>query len=131
MWRAATNLQARAREMIDADQPPDAPHRRRPLWTEIPRGRNGVEGRSFREGDAVWSVVAITRAHLDRFALGDDALPPDLLNGWLSFECGEQRRRYAPIPPDWQTMLPHHLAELCRRATVVTATPPAGTPASR
>jgi hypothetical protein len=34
------------------------------------------------------------------------ALPPILAHGWVVFECGEERRRIAPIPSGW-----HELAE--------------------
>jgi hypothetical protein len=34
------------------------------------------------------------------------ALPPRLANGWIAFECGDERRRVAPIPPGWE-----HLSE--------------------
>lgn len=29
------------------------------------------------------------------------ALPPRLATGWLAFECGDERRRLAPIPEGW------------------------------
>lgn len=27
---------------------------------------------------------------------------PQYAAGWLSFQCGDARRRYVPIPPDWE-----------------------------
>ena len=29
------------------------------------------------------------------------SLDPMLENGWLCFQAGPERRRFAPIPPDW------------------------------
>lgn len=29
------------------------------------------------------------------------ALPPRLASGWIAFECGDERRRVAPIPAGW------------------------------
>jgi hypothetical protein len=28
-------------------------------------------------------------------------MDPILLNGWLCFESGDDRRRLTPVPPDW------------------------------
>jgi hypothetical protein len=39
------------------------------------------------------------------------ALPPNLARGWIAFECGDERRRVAPIPPGWE-----HLSESGLRA---------------
>jgi hypothetical protein len=39
------------------------------------------------------------------------ALPPRMAHGWIAFECGEERRRLAPIPPGWE-----HLSEAELRA---------------
>ena len=30
-------------------------------------------------------------------------LNPAYAGGWLLFTCGEERRRYAPLPPDWSS----------------------------
>ena len=105
--------------MIDADQPPDKPPERVPSWIEIRHGRNTVEGRSFRAGQSVWTVVEITRQYLQRFGLPPSSLAQELQNGWLSFECAAERRRYAPIPANWHDMTPDELHELCRRAPPV------------
>ena len=32
------------------------------------------------------------------------ALPPRLAHGWIAFECGEERRRVAPIPDGWSEL---------------------------
>lgn len=110
-------MQARAR-VIDDDPPPDE-RLRTPQWTEVFANDAGIEARAFREGESVWTVMEITSDYLDRFGLTPNSLVPELRSGWLSFECGEERRRYAPIPPDWHRMIASELQELCRRATPV------------
>lgn len=55
----------------------------------------------------------------------------ELAEGWLVFECDDEKRRLAPIPPEWETCEPGVLEELCARAGYITRlTPPAGGTAS-
>lgn len=72
------------------------------------------QGRSWR----VWSTVP----SLPR------ALSPDFEGGWLTFEAGDDRRRYAPIPPQWTEFSDERLELLCRAAKQATTrqTPPRG-----
>jgi hypothetical protein len=42
-----------------------------------------------------------------------------LAAGWLCFECGEQKRRLAPIPPGWEAFSTDALEQLCRSAPPV------------
>jgi hypothetical protein len=44
------------------------------------------------------------------------ALPPRLACGWVAFECGDERRRAAPIPPGWAELPEAGLRELWRDA---------------
>jgi hypothetical protein len=44
------------------------------------------------------------------------ALPPRLAQGWIAFECVDERRRVAPIPPGWELLPEHGLRELWRGA---------------
>jgi hypothetical protein len=44
------------------------------------------------------------------------ALPPRLANGWIAFECGDERRRVAPIPEGWDALPEPGLRELWRAA---------------
>lgn len=44
------------------------------------------------------------------------ALPPRLAGGWIAFECGEERRRIAPIPADWSELDEEGLRSLWERA---------------
>jgi len=51
----------------------------------------------------------------------------ELTDGWLCFESDSEKRRLAPIPPDWETCETCVLEELCGRAGFVTRlTPPSG-----
>lgn len=49
-------------------------------------------------------------------------LAPGLQQGWLVFQCGDERRRLVPVPTGWDELSSAELAELCRRAPLV-ATP--------
>ena len=55
-------------------------------------------------------------------ATGVDSLSPDLRAGWLCFQRGTERRRFAPIPRNW-----HGLPESVLRVMLDVATPVAQT----
>jgi hypothetical protein len=44
------------------------------------------------------------------------ALPPRLASGWIAFECGDERRRLAPIPDGWSELGEEGLRELWSHA---------------
>ena len=44
------------------------------------------------------------------------ALPPRLAQGWIAFECGDERRRIAPIPPGWEELSETGLRKLLGQA---------------
>ena len=44
------------------------------------------------------------------------SLTPVLAHGWLAFQSGKERRRLAPIPPDWHLFTEDRLRELWRAA---------------
>ena len=48
-------------------------------------------------------------------------LDPAFAGGWLLFTCGAERRRYAPLPPDWSSAGETQLREWCTRAIRVAA----------
>lgn len=39
-----------------------------------------------------------------------------LSDGWLCFECGSEKRRLTPVPPDWEICGAPALERLCARA---------------
>jgi hypothetical protein len=47
------------------------------------------------------------------------ALPPQLSQGWVAFECDEDRRRIAPIPSGWHELPEPELVHLWREAEVL------------
>ena len=50
-------------------------------------------------------------------------LNPAYAQGWLLFTCGEERRRYAPLPPEWSSASEAQLREWCAGATLVPGFP--------
>lgn len=84
------------------------------------RDREGTEWR-------VWAVTPATRMYVERRA--EDVGPPpppeheeardrrvgDVQAGWLAFESEAEKRRFYPVPPDWETM-PEARLDLLRRA---------------
>lgn len=50
-------------------------------------------------------------------------LPEAYREGWLVFESTHEKRRLAPVPPDWETMPIEELVGLCGKAVPQTARP--------
>ena len=91
------------------------------VWSVIPRGSIGPE--SWEGIDRRAPDPVLRYRGLDRRA-GDDrstapVLSPGLEGGWLTFECGSEKRRIAPIPAGWEDADDAMLDELCRSAQVV------------
>ena len=63
--------------------------------------------------DQVWDVweVQTTPATSRRILV-----QPDLQDGWLAFQCGEQRKRLAPLPAGWSEMSDRALLGLMDQA---------------
>ncbi|HEY7194782.1 MAG TPA: hypothetical protein VH439_13665 [Gemmatimonadales bacterium] len=51
------------------------------------------------------------------------SLDPVLENGWLCFQAGTERRRFAPIPPNWWELPDGVLRVMLEIANPVPATP--------
>lgn len=54
----------------------------------------------------------------------------ELRHGWLTFESSTEKRRLAPVPPEWATLSDAELEALCRKARQTRPTrisPPKGT----
>src|SRR6266581_7937320 len=92
--------------------------------------------RQFVDADgsawAVWDVrPLVVQQSLDpgqtedRHAPRRSPAPLDqaLASGWLCFEAGEQKRRLAPIPPEWESLPAEGLRRLCESATIVRRAP--------
>ena len=45
------------------------------------------------------------------------ALPTEFADGWLTFEAAGNKRRLAPIPPDWLSASEDTLQSLCNGAS--------------
>jgi len=64
-----------------------------------------------------WEVRAIRDpllpAHRARY------LHPAYAGGWLLFTCGDERRRYAPLPAEWDSAGEAQLREWCLGAIQV------------
>lgn len=66
--------------------------------------------------EQVWDVWEVrTSATTSRRIL----VQPDLQAGWLAFQCGEQRRRLAPLPTGWDEMSDHALLGLMDQANPI------------
>jgi hypothetical protein len=61
----------------------------------------------------VWEVTTPTAA--SRRIL----VQAELQAGWLAFQCGEQRRRLAPLPAGWDEMTDHALLDLIEQASPI------------
>jgi hypothetical protein len=66
--------------------------------------------------EQVWDVFAVsTVASTSRRVL----VQAELQSGWLAFQCGEQRRRLAPLPPGWDEMSDTALRDLMAKASPI------------
>jgi hypothetical protein len=84
------------------------------VWDVYPHS-----GRGARNQGATDSASAVS------------ALPSRALHeGWLVFECAREKRRLAPIPPEWETCEACVLEEFCGRAGFVTRLTPPTSPST-
>lgn len=103
----------------------------RPETRERRHGEERRSGRDRREEAAARlaappAVPGDRRATPDRRATSERRLTPRsraviipaLEQGWLCFEANRERRRLAPIPPDWEGCDLATLAAYHRRATL-------------
>ncbi|HEY7408665.1 MAG TPA: hypothetical protein VH638_10405 [Gemmatimonadaceae bacterium] len=51
------------------------------------------------------------------------SVSPGYAEGWLTFECEDERRRLAPIPPDWDRVSGGLIEHWCARALRVRGSP--------
>jgi hypothetical protein len=72
---------------------------------------------------AEWLIWHVTPGqHTRRAGRGPSTLPEELADGWLCFEGSAGKRRFYPVPPDWETLADDKLEILCRAAVAVEAT---------
>lgn len=75
--------------------------------------------RSFLDPDGrewnVWSVTPSRKSDL--------FLPESMAEGWLCFECGDEKRRLHPVSPDWEALGEPELLALCMTADPVARRP--------
>jgi hypothetical protein len=70
--------------------------------------------REFQDDAGVKWVVFLTARSVAR----DHHLPEQYREGWLAFESANgEKRRVAPVPPDWESLTERELAALCAQAT--------------
>jgi hypothetical protein len=70
--------------------------------------------REFRDDAGVEWVVFLTARSVAR----DQHLPEEYREGWLTFESAHgEKRRFAPVPKDWESLTDQELSVLCAQAT--------------
>ena len=70
------------------------------------------------EDNAEWAVYGILAAWLDA-QTKPSSIPLSLRNGWLLFLSPSGRRRYVPIPEDWESLSHERLRQLLAEAVPV------------
>ncbi|MDB4908923.1 MAG: hypothetical protein JWO05_3707 [Gemmatimonadetes bacterium] len=65
----------------------------------------------------IWDVIPMGVTN-ERFTNGAPAVRKHYAQGWLTFECPEERRRLSPCPKDWHTLNDDELLALCKSAEV-------------
>ena len=72
--------------------------------------------RHFRDGAGVdWQVYFTERR--ENSGRRDQYLPESFRSGWLVFESATEKRRMAPVPPDWAALSDEALMALCASAS--------------
>jgi hypothetical protein len=81
------------------------------VWDVRPEAIATQLGHDRPEHHSVGADVAVQtrRAALDFVA-------NELRDGWLAFRSADESRRLNPIPPDWEGLSDHELAQLARQA---------------
>ena len=59
----------------------------------------------------MWSVVPSRKSDL--------FLPDTMADGWLCFECGDEKRRLHPVDEEWHVLSEDELLALCLSAAPV------------
>lgn len=64
-----------------------------------------------------WAVFAV---HPSARTIEGGTLPPNFAEGWLSFEHGDEVRRFAPVPHNWESLTDNQLCRLWEQAELST-----------
>jgi hypothetical protein len=78
------------------------------------------------ENGTKWKIWSVTQSSIHPKTAAEDYLG-DYSEGWLCFECDNQRRRLARYPQDWDKLPDKELVRLLKTAQTVTPrrnTPP-------
>lgn len=77
--------------------------------------------RSFESPDGIaWSVWEVIPGQVSEFRSNFGShLPRQMAEGWLCFDCGSEKRRLYPLPPNWVNRTETELWFLCRGAEPV------------
>jgi hypothetical protein len=71
--------------------------------------------RQFRDESGTEWQVSLTPRGSDAVSR-EHFLPEAYREGWLVFESTNEKRRFAPVPPDWEQLPNEMLASLCTQA---------------
>ena len=91
------------------------------VWDVVP-GRLLLEARNHRAGSDRRVATQGPRPDEGERRRGGDrraALSPQLRHGWLAFRNGNERRRLAPIPENWEEATHDQLQRWCAAAESV------------
>jgi hypothetical protein len=71
----------------------------------------GSQAREFTASGVKWTAIAVRPST-------STTLAAPYQGGWLSFDSGDETRRYAPIPENWSALSEEELQRLCELAKV-------------
>ena len=78
--------------------------------------------RQFRDETGVDWKVSLTPRGSDAVSR-EHYLPEAYRGGWLLFESAQEKRRFAPVPPEWESLSSEALAGLCAKASIQSSRP--------
>lgn len=73
--------------------------------------------RQFRDQTGVDWKVSLTPRGSDAVSR-EHYLPEAYRDGWLLFESAQEKRRFAPVPAEWESLSSDELAGLCAKASI-------------
>ena len=79
--------------------------------------------RSFHHEGTEWTVWDTRPNSVDLAPAGRLSVAEGYGDGWLTFQCGDEKRRLAPVPPHWGALSEAQLEALLERAAPVPRAP--------